>query len=177
MRKLISYVAFICATFLMISCGGKTKTETSTENTDETVTEAPATPAVDPATLPVKEVTIQAVGNSMAEMKYDVVEIEVAASQKVKINLENKGTDAAMQHNIVFVLAGTSQTVATDGLKAGPDKQYVPESSNVIAASKMLGPGENTVLEFEAPAAPGKYEYVCTYPGHNMMMKGVLVVK
>ena len=177
MRKLISYVAFVSATFLMISCGGKTKTDGTAEKTDEAATETPAASSVDPSTLPVKEVTIQAVGNSMAEMKYDVVEIEVAASQKVKINLENKGTDAAMQHNIVFVLPGTSQTVATDGLKAGGDKGYVPESANVIAASKMLGPGENTVLEFVAPAAPGKYEYVCTYPGHNMMMKGVLVVK
>ncbi len=177
MKKLISYVAFVCAVFLLISCGGKTKTEQSAESTSDSTEEVTESPVVDPATLPLKEVTIQAVGNTMSEMKYDVTEIEVSASQKIKITLENKGVDAAMQHNIVFVLAGMSQTVATDGLKAGPDKQYVPESSNVIAASKMLGPGENTVLEFTAPSAPGRYEYVCTYPGHNMMMKGILLVK
>ena len=32
-------------------------------------------------------------------------------------------------------------------------------------------------LYFKAPADPGKYEYICTYPGHGLTMWGILHVK
>ena len=37
---------------------------------------------------------------------------------------------------------------------------------------------ENTTTTelFTAPSKPGDYDYVCTFPGHAMLMKGILRV-
>ena len=32
-------------------------------------------------------------------------------------------------------------------------------------------------ITFTAPAAPGSYPYICTFPGHWRIMRGVLVVE
>jgi len=54
----------------------------------------------------------------------------------------------------------------------------LPEGSmeDVIAATKLLGPGENETLTFTAPE-PGDYQLVCSFPGHFAMMRGIMVVK
>jgi azurin len=40
----------------------------------------------------------------------------------------------------------------------------------------MLEPGQTQRLQLTAPGAPGKYEYVCTFPGHWMIMWGTMNV-
>ena len=32
-------------------------------------------------------------------------------------------------------------------------------------------------LRFVAPTEPGEYPYLCTYPGHWVIMRGVMVVR
>ena len=80
-----------------------------------------------------------------------------------------------MIHNIVFVNRGTTKEVATACVAAGPDKNFVAENPNIIAASGLANPQETIVLEFIAPPK-GNYEFLCTYPGHSEMMKGWLYV-
>ena len=47
-----------------------------------------------------------------------------------------------------------------------------------IAHTKVLGPGEKEELVFKAPAEPGDYDYICSFPGHYLTgMKGLLTVK
>ena len=54
----------------------------------------------------------------------------------------------------------------------------LPEASmsDVIAATKLLGPGESETISFTAPE-PGDYQFVCSFPGHFAMMRGIMVVK
>jgi azurin len=66
--------------------------------------------------------------------------------------------------------------VATAGISAGMEKNYVPENSNVLAASGLAKPNETIKLEFVAPAT-GSYNYICTYPGHFPKMIGKLYVE
>ena len=48
----------------------------------------------------------------------------------------------------------------------------------VIAATQVVGPAESAEVTFEAPAQPGEYPFVCTFPGHfKLGMKGQLTVK
>ena len=50
----------------------------------------------------------------------------------------------------------------------------------ILHASPMIGPTRKSlvhVLRFRAPAEPGIYPYVCTFPGHWMVMNGEMVVK
>ena len=55
----------------------------------------------------------------------------------------------------------------------------LPEASmeDVVAATKLLGPAESDVITFTAPKEPGDYQYLCSFPGHFAMMRGVMVVK
>ena len=54
---------------------------------------------------------------------------------------------------------------------------FVPKSDKIIIASKLLDRGATEVLEFTAPNKPGVYEYVCTFPGHHLLMRGKMIVK
>ena len=123
-----------------------------------------------------EEFTIGAIGNTMAEMKYDVTNITVNEGSWVRIILVNEGVDLAMLHNIVFVNYGTRKEVASEAITAGRAAKYVPNNSNVIAASELANPGETITLEFEAPKK-GNYEFICTYPGHSEIMRGYFFVK
>ncbi len=154
---------------LIYACGdsnsNKTAETTATEST--TVTEAPKT----------VEFTINAVGNTMADMGYDTKEIKVKSGSTVKVNLTNQGTDASMLHNIVFVKQGAEKEVATEGINLKDQNYFNPQNVNVIAGSAVAAPGATVTIEFTAPAEAGTYTYICTYPGHWMKMQGVFIVE
>jgi azurin len=118
------------------------------------------------------EVTIKA----SDDLKYDVTEIKAKAGTKVKITITNVGVNAAMLHNVV-VLKSTADVNAFGmaAMTAGEAKHYIPESGDIIAHTEMAKPGESKSIEFTAPAA-GDYPYVCSFPGHYAIMKGVLKV-
>ena len=162
--------ALILSVTILISCGSSEKNSsdvnTSDNNTIETVENEKNW----------EEFTVGAVGNTMSEMKFDKKNITVQAGSWVRINLVNEGVDPAMLHNIVFVKYGTRKEVAKQSIEAGPDLQFVPKSTDVIAYSDLADPGETVVLEFEAPEK-GNYEFICTYPGHSEIMRGYFFVK
>ena len=56
--------------------------------------------------------------------------------------------------------------------------EYFPASyeEKVIVRTQLLGPGESETVEFTAPAA-GTYTFLCTFPGHNLNMRGVMTVE
>jgi azurin len=63
---------------------------------------------------------------------------------------------------------------------AEPDaaaRHYVPRSDDLIAYTDVVGPGEQFTIYFRAPAEPGRYPYLCTFPGHWMVMNGELIVE
>ena len=60
------------------------------------------------------------------------------------------------------------------------DTDFVPASmaDKIIAHTKLAGGGETVEVTFTAPAKAGKYDYLCTFPGHFAAgMKGTLTVK
>ena len=164
MKMINNIFTLVVALFFLASCGSEPK-QISEPTQAEEIKEKP-----------LEEFTIRAVGNTMAEMKYDVEKITVKEGSKVKITLINEGIDVAMQHNILFVNFGKRKDLAAKAVQAGADKNYIPQDPNLIAASDMAKPGETVVLEFDAPKK-GNYEFFCSYPGHSMMMRGYLFVK
>ena len=119
---------------------------------------------------------VGAVGNTMSEMKYDVESITVKEGSWVRINLENKGIDNSMMHNIIFINYGTRKKVASEAIKIWPSQNFVENKKNIIAYSGVSNPGETITLEFKAPKK-GNYEFLCTYPGHAEIMRGYFFVK
>ena len=169
-------------TVLLYSCGGS-KEESAKEvapAVDATTLLADDGPKYDvnaiDRTAPVVELSIAAIGANMSEMKYDQSKLEVASGSTVKLNFESKATDSAMPHNWILIRKGNLDRIARKGMEAGVDKSYVPSDDDILVASKLLGPNEKQTLTFPAPPI-GEYQFVCTYPGHSMMMQGVFIVK
>ena len=115
-------------------------------------------------------------------MQFDKREFTVKSGEKVELEFKNIGKlpKIAMGHNLVILKKGISslkfgQKVMSLGANA---TNALPEGSmeDVIAATKLLGPGENETLTFTAPE-PGDYQFVCSFPGHFAMMRGIMVVK
>ena len=87
----------------------------------------------------------------------------------------------AVPHNWALIAPGTLATVGdlANKLIADPDaaaRQYVPKSADVLAYTDIVQPQGQATISFRAPSKPGRYPYLCTFPGHWMVMNGVLVV-
>jgi azurin len=70
--------------------------------------------------------------------------------------------------------------IATDGMAAGIDKSYLKEGdTRVIAHTKIIGAGEKDSVTFDVSklTAGESYQFFCSFPGHNSMMKGAVVLK
>ncbi|HYH56621.1 MAG TPA: plastocyanin/azurin family copper-binding protein, partial [Anseongella sp.] len=131
------------------------------------------------ADSPAGEAVIISMGVVPDLMQYDKKSFTVKAGQKVIIEFENND---AMQHNMLVIRPGALEKVgaAADDLARNPretEKQYVPEIPEVMYATRLLNPGEMATLEFTAPAQPGDYPYVCTFPGHWRGMNGIMKVE
>jgi azurin len=62
-------------------------------------------------------------------------------------------------------------------MSAGEGKNFINMSNkNIIAFTSLAKPGKTVKVTFDAPKK-GTYDFVCTSPGHNMMMKGTFTVK
>jgi hypothetical protein len=44
-------------------------------------------------------------------------------------------------------------------------------------ANSCISAGREYALSFTAPAKPGRYPFICSFPGHWRVMKGVLIVE
>lgn len=117
------------------------------------------------------------------QMQFSLKEFEVKAGDKVELEFKNAGSlpKIAMGHNLVILKEGVS-AIAFGGkaLQAGANAtNALPDSvkDDVLAFTKLLGPGEVEVVKFTAPKKPGIHQFVCTFPGHYAMMRGVMVVK
>jgi azurin len=118
---------------------------------------------------------IATVGDTMA---YDKATLEASPGQTVKLTLKNNGTNAAMQHDWVLVKPGTENEVVVAGITAGAAAGYLPANDpNVIAHTKLTQPGQSDTVTFKAPDTAGDYPFICTFPGHFPLMKGVLKVQ
>ena len=96
------------------------------------------------------------------------------AGSEVVVTFNN--SSSVNSHNWALVEAGTKDEVAGDGVAAGPNTRWLPVGdARVFGATTLIGPGESAYAEFTAPDA-GKYQFVCTFPGHNFTMFGYFTV-
>lgn len=127
---------------------------------------------------PASNAVVLTLGTIRDMMKYDKAELTVKAGQQVRLVFTNTDT---MQHNVLILAPGTLEATGAlaDRMLNDPSaaaRMYVPETPNVIANTPLVDSGQRTELMFTAPTTPGRYPYVCTFPGHWRMMQGVLIV-
>lgn len=118
--------------------------------------------------------------NVTPAMAYTVKSIDVPKSCKeFTINLKNEGTmaKAIMGHNLVITKTADQQGVLEDGNKAGLTNNYIkPSDARVVIATSVIGGGESTTAKFKTSKmnANDSYVFFCSFPGHAMMMKGIV---
>jgi uncharacterized cupredoxin-like copper-binding protein len=113
------------------------------------------------------------------KMQFAPAEVRVSKGALVRLVFENPDL---MLHNFVLVAPGAADEVGqlSDQLAAKPEglsMGYVPHSNKVLIASPLVNPGQKHTLEWRAPSQPGRYPFLCTFPGHWRTMKGELVVE
>lgn len=126
----------------------------------------------------VKEITLKP--DAANPMMFDQKSLSVKPGEKVKITFSNTGS-APLPHNLLICKPGSLQKVGAlaNNMLTDPQamaKDYIPETEDVLFHTKLIQPGQTAVLEFTAPAEAGDYPYLCTFPGHWMLMQGVLKV-
>jgi len=165
---------------LLWACGGGDSQSTQEQQSPQQQTDASrSAPAAEPETqdIPaVAELTIE--GND--QMRFNKDRMEVYAGQTVKLTLTHVGQMAveSMGHNWVLLTPGTKIDDFALSALDHKDNGYIPPNAEdkVITHTEMIGGGESTTIEFEAPE-PGTYDFICTFPGHYGFMKGKFVVK
>lgn len=115
------------------------------------------------------------------QLRFDTTRLEVRAGKNFEIIFEN---DDVMPHNFVIIPPGQHMAIGTAAMTMTPDKldkqgrAFIPQAheKSILAATKLLEPGQRETLKLKAPTTPGEYEFVCTFPGHAVLMWGVLSV-
>ena len=141
-----------------------------------TLVAAPALLLSTPAAAADDACKLEITGND--QMQYDKKELAVPATCKeVTVTLHHAGTlpAAAMGHNWVLVATPDLTAVANAGMGAGLASDYVTAGDKrVLAHTKVVGGGQTQSVTFATAAlkAGGDYSYLCTFPGHNALMRG-----
>jgi len=155
---------------LFLSCGGEKKKEES----QDIKINAPAK-TQEKADENVANVVIS--GDDL--MRFDKKEIKVKSGQKVKLTLRHIGKldIKVMGHNVVILKQGVDVSTFANSAATESDNKYIPkDSDDIIAHTDLIGGGQTTSIEFDAPAA-GEYTFICSFPGHYAMMQGKFIVE
>lgn len=173
-------ILLMALAFTAIGCKKETETTPAEETvvTEETTTET----IVDEVVTDIAETTGDKVVLEIASddmMKFDKTELKAKAGETVEIKFTHTGKlpKETMGHNIVFLKKGVDITAFATEALAAKDNEYIPtDAKDVLAHSKLIGGGETDTFSFTAPEA-GTYDFLCTFPGHNVVMRGKFIVE
>ncbi|XZE54906.1 DUF6797 domain-containing protein [Planctomycetaceae bacterium SH139] len=122
-----------------------------------------------------REIKLQ-VGSNLA---FETRELRVQAGEAIKLTLVNPD---AVPHNWALLQPGSTQAVGELANKLvgdpeGAARQYVPEHEAVLAYTDVVEPKNEFSIFFRVPQTPASYPYICTFPGHWMVMQGTMIVE
>ncbi len=101
------------------------------------------------------------------------------AGEAIKLTFSNPDV---VPHNWALARPGTLEKVGdlVNKIIAEPDaaaRHYIPRSDDILVYMDIVNPGSDFTISFRAPAATGRYPYLCTFPGHWMVMNGIMTVE
>lgn len=104
---------------------------------------------------------------------------KVKAGEPIALTLSNPDV---VPHNLAIVKPGTLERVgkSANRLISDPDaaiRHYIPQTSDVLVYTDVVQPKEDFTIQFQAPEVPGRYPYLCTFPGHWLVMNGEMMVE
>ena len=109
-------------------------------------------------------------------LKFDIANFEIKAGSKVRLVFNNNDD---MTHNVVIVTPGSADEIGNLALQLGlkgSQMNYVPNSAKVLFHTGLLQPDASESIYFVAPSKPGEYMFICSYPGHAAVMRGIIKI-
>lgn len=125
--------------------------------------------------LPATAAEIIRIG-TLPGLRFDVSAFSVRPGAEVELIFTNSDE---MLHNLVITRPGARMAVVENVLanSAGiADRDYVPATPDVLWATKVVPSDQSFTLKFTAPTQIAEYPYVCTLPGHGILMFGSMIV-
>ncbi len=105
------------------------------------------------------------------QMQFSPTEFTVEAGSEVTLIFRNVGRmpKESMGHNLAILEQGANVSAFARAAQGHADNEYIAPDleDQVIAATKVLGPGEEETLTFTAPSEAGDFPFVCSFPGHT----------
>lgn len=180
LMSILCSVALACA-----GCGKKETPATASSDTPAASTPAKSTAgekAGESAGAPTAASgrAIEITGND--QMKFSLTEIRAKPGETLSVTLANVGTmpKMSMGHNWVLLKSQSVVEAFVNAAMTAPTTDYIPadKKGDMLAHTKLLGPKEKDTVTFQAPKEPGRYPFLCTFPGHYQVgMKGELIVE
>lgn len=109
-------------------------------------------------------------------LKFDTPLLTARPGARVRLVFRNSDD---MLHNFVLCAPGRGDAVGNAALALGLDgaaKSYVPDSADVLYHTALVAPGASDTIFLTAPTTPGDYDFICSFPGHATLMRGILRV-
>ncbi len=124
---------------------------------------------------PARPVVIEARSN----LTFSVASFSVRPGEPIKLSFVNPDV---VPHNWALAKPGTLAKVGdlANKIISDPDAaalQYIPRTDDVLVHTDVVPPQDQFIVYFRAPTVPGRYPYLCTFPGHWMVMNGVMIVE
>ena len=114
-------------------------------------------------------------------VQYNLTEISVRSDcVQFTLTLQHVGQLPAniMGHNWVLTATPDYMPIAANAQAMGAPN-YLPENDpRIIGATDMIGGGQETSVTFDISGLQRgeDYTYFCSFPGHNVLMNGKLIV-
>lgn len=115
-------------------------------------------------------------------MSYGLATITAKPGEPLKVVLKVTSSlpPEQLKHNFVLLKPETDAMAYAMAAVMAKETGYMPvaHKDKVLVSTEMAAGGQEVSATFKAPAKPGTYPYVCTFPGHFFAgMKGSLIVK
>jgi len=160
-----------------MTCGGPAPTPVPLATPEATATPVRPTPPTSTPGEPVQLTVDTATGAT--DFSYAQTTLEAPAGAEVTLRLNNlTGAADEVGHNWVLVWPGQEESVLTNGIAAGDDRDWLDVNDpGIIAATRLIEGGERDDVTFQAPEA-GVYTFLCTFPEHfEGGMKGTFTTR
>jgi plastocyanin len=114
-----------------------------------------------------------------SSLSYATPSFRAKPGEAIKLTLVNPDV---VPHNWAIVAPGSLERIGnlTNRYIADPEaplRHYVPDSPEVLAYTDIVLPKGEFSIHFRVPDKPGRYPYLCTFPGHWSVMNGEMVVE
>lgn len=115
-------------------------------------------------------------------LAFSMPKITAKPGELLRVTLSTKSMQpkATMAHNFVLLAPGTDPAAFAMMAAMAKATDYIPAAlkGKILVSTKLAGAGETVSADFKAPAKPGTYTYICSFPGHvSGGMKGTLTVR